>query len=83
VGASVSGHNGEGKNVFPCWESNTDSLIIQPGCCTGIFLNKSCFETGKFVKLAPLSSDDVWLGDWEMLQCSNTLESVTTLKSLY
>lgn len=61
------GANGEGKNFFPCWESNTNSLIIQPDHYTDIFLNKGCFETGKFMKLAPLSSDDVWLGDWEML----------------
>jgi hypothetical protein len=63
----LSGCNGEGKNFFACWESDIDSLIIQPGRRTDIFLNKGCFETVKFMKLAPLSSDDVWLGDWEML----------------
>lgn len=62
----LSGCNGEGRNFFPCWESNTASLIIQHGRCTNIFLNKGCFDTGKFLKLAPLSSD-VWLNDKEML----------------
>jgi hypothetical protein len=75
--------SGEGKNLFPCWESNTYFQIIQPGHCTNIFLNKGCFQTGKFMKLAPLISGDVWLSDREMLQCSNTLEFVTTFQSLY